>query len=280
MKQRKAAKIDRIVIFSDLDGTLLDKYSYSYDDAREALDLLMSKRIPLVFCSAKTRAEQDVYRNELGITDPFIVENGGAIFVPKDYFEFKFKSHRSRDSYDLIELGIPYHEIRRLLIEVRKKGNCCFKGFGDMGVEEVAEITGLDVNLARLAKQREYDETLIFDMAEKEVKSCIKTIKRETGLSCVQGGRFYDAMGPNDKGKAVSIITNLFRKKWGKVKTIGIGDSCNDFPMLNKVDFPILVQKPDKKWEETESKSIHRIEGIGPVGWKNAIHNVIYGVWS
>jgi mannosyl-3-phosphoglycerate phosphatase len=280
MKSNKMANIDSLVIFSDLDGTLLEKHSYSYDDAREAIDLILAKKIPLVFCSAKTRAEQEVYRHELGIIDPFIVENGGAIFIPKGYFPFKFNHSKSTKEYNVIELGIPYHKIQRLLIEIREKTNCRFKGFGDMRVKEVADVTGLDVQSARLAKQREYDETIIFDMPEKEVKSCIAAIKRETGISCVHGGRFYNAMGPNDKGKAVSIVTDLYRKKWGKVKTVGIGDSRNDFPMLNKVDFPILVQKPDKKWEKTESKFIHRINGIGPVGWKNAIYNIIYGVWS
>ena len=68
------------VIFTDLDGTLLDRAGYSYAPAVPALERLRRNKIPLVFCSAKTRAEQEVYRKEIEIYDPFIVENGGAHF--------------------------------------------------------------------------------------------------------------------------------------------------------------------------------------------------------
>lgn len=272
--------VERMVIFSDLDGTLLDKYSYSYEEAFSSIELVKSKKIPLIFCSAKTRAEQEVYRSELSITDPFIVENGGAIFIPKGYFPFDFNYSKESGHYLVIELGIPYDQIRKMLLKVRDEGNCNFKGFGDMNVAEVAEITGLDIESARRAKQREYDETLMFEMDAKEISKCIESIHQKTGLTCVHGGRFYNVMGPNDKGKAVSTVKNLLSRKWQKVKTIGIGDSRNDLPMLEKVDFPILVQKPDNTWEEVKNVQIHRINGVGPVGWRNAVRNIINDVWS
>jgi len=43
------------VIFTDLDGTLLDD-NYSYKDALLVLRVLNKRKIPLVFCSAKTKA--------------------------------------------------------------------------------------------------------------------------------------------------------------------------------------------------------------------------------
>jgi mannosyl-3-phosphoglycerate synthase len=74
------------VVFTDLDGSLLHPLTYSYTQALDALRLLQEREIPIIFCSAKTRAEQEVYREELGVKAPFIVENGGAIFIPRDYF--------------------------------------------------------------------------------------------------------------------------------------------------------------------------------------------------
>jgi len=74
------------VIFTDLDGTLLELETYSYAKALPSINYLRKKGIPIVFCSAKTRAEQEVYRKELQINDPFIVENGGAVFVFQGYF--------------------------------------------------------------------------------------------------------------------------------------------------------------------------------------------------
>jgi hypothetical protein len=45
------------VVFSDLDGTLLDHETYSFDAARPGLDALKSRGIPLILASSKTRAE-------------------------------------------------------------------------------------------------------------------------------------------------------------------------------------------------------------------------------
>ncbi len=99
-----------------------------------------------MFCSAKTRAEQEVYRDELSIYDPFIVENGGAIFIGQGYFPFTFDYDKTWGGYLVIELGSPYQEIRRLLEEMRSDTGTNFKGFGDMSMEEVAIETGLPLD--------------------------------------------------------------------------------------------------------------------------------------
>src|SRR4030042_1090542 len=76
-------KTDRILVFTDLDGTLLDHRNYSFEPARPALRLLRESGIPLIICTSKTRAEVEEIRAALGNTDPFVVENGGAVFVPE-----------------------------------------------------------------------------------------------------------------------------------------------------------------------------------------------------
>jgi mannosyl-3-phosphoglycerate phosphatase len=50
------------------------------------IELLKKKNIPLILASAKTRLEQNKIRKDLDLSDPYIVENGGALVIPKDYF--------------------------------------------------------------------------------------------------------------------------------------------------------------------------------------------------
>jgi len=76
---------NNILVFTDLDGTLLDSDTYSYKSALPALKLIKNKKIPLIFCSSKTKSEIEMYRKRIGNDDPFISENGGGIFIPKDY---------------------------------------------------------------------------------------------------------------------------------------------------------------------------------------------------
>jgi len=264
------------IVFTDLDGTLLDPITYSYEKSLTGINWLKESGIPIVFCSAKTRAEQEIYRRKLGISHPFVVENGGAIFVPQGYFPFPFDYHKTVEELLLIELGSPYKKIRQLLNKVREKGNFHFTGFGDMSAEEVAGATGLDIESAKLAKQREYNETVKFDVTGEEVNRTLEKIK-EAGLTWTHGGRFYGVMKSNDKGKAVEIVTDLYRKMWGEIKTIGLGDSLNDLPMLSAVDIPILVQKRDYSWENVNLPRLRKIQGIGPEGWARAIERIFGG---
>ncbi|MGB5926438.1 MAG: mannosyl-3-phosphoglycerate phosphatase [Dehalococcoidia bacterium] len=262
------------VIFTDLDGTLLDLETYSYDRALPSIEHLRSQEVPIIFCSAKTRAEQEVYRKELQINDPFIVENGGAVFISQGYFPFDFEYDKARDGYQVIELGIPYHRIIEILAQIRDDTGVNFRGFGDMSAEEVASLTSLDLEAARRAKAREYDETLNLKGTPDEIKKVLIAI-RKTGLNYTSGGRYYDVTGPNDKGKATRILIDLFRSKVGQIKTIAIGDSPNDLPMLSAVDVPVLVQKPGGTWEEIDIPHLHKVEGIGPEGWARAVKEII-----
>ncbi len=72
------------LIFTDLDGTLLDHDTYGYGDALPALELVKKRNVPLVLCTSKTREETSELRDELGLSHPFITENGGGIFIPAD----------------------------------------------------------------------------------------------------------------------------------------------------------------------------------------------------
>src|SRR5688572_23204941 len=101
----------QMLLISDLDGTLLDRETYSFTAAIPALHQLRERQIPLVLCTSKTRAEVEAVRVALGNRHPFIVENGGAIFLPKRYFPFAIPGSEHRDGYDVVPLGDNYAEL-------------------------------------------------------------------------------------------------------------------------------------------------------------------------
>ncbi|UCG54584.1 MAG: mannosyl-3-phosphoglycerate phosphatase [Dehalococcoidia bacterium] len=258
------------IIFTDLDGTLLDYKDYSYSRVTPLVQKLKNHGVIVVFCSSKTRAEQEIYRSRLGLNSPFISENGGAIYIGKDYFPFSYEYHRLDRGYQIIELGKPYGEIKHRLDEIRQRDGLSFKGFGDMDIDEVVEITGLDQASARLAKKREYSETLNLVGSDKDIRFILKQIEI-AGLEWIKGTRFYSVSSGSDKGRAARVLLKLFKHEFGEVRTIGIGDSLNDFPMLAEVEIPVLVQKPGGYWEDIILPNLHKAKGVGPEGWVDAI---------
>jgi mannosyl-3-phosphoglycerate phosphatase len=226
------------VVFSDLDGTLIDE-KYSFSKSKKAIELLKRKKIPLILISSKTRAEIEVYRKKMKNKEPFISENGGAIFIPKNYFNFIFRS-KNKENYSVIELGTPYKKLVKIMKKINKK----FKtvSFYELSPEEISKQAGLSLKEAKLAKKREYD--VVFKIEnKKDKKKIIKEIKKE-GFRFTEGGNYFHLLGENDKGKAAKILIKMFKKQNKKIETFSFGDSKNDFPMFKSTDKSFLVKGP------------------------------------
>lgn len=262
------------IVFTDLDGTLLDYKTYSWKEANEALKLMKEKGIPLIYCTSKTRVELELLQEKMNNKEPFISENGGGIFIPKNYFDFEFDYDYEKGDYYVIELGKGYDFLREKLNEIKKETGFKIIGFGDMNDKQLSDNCGLSVAESRLARTRDFTEPYI--LAEGDI-GVVKKLTKKKGLNYTKALRYHYIMGDNNKGKAVEILTKIFEKKYGKVVSIGLGDSLNDLPMLKKVDKAFIVQRPDKSYDKNliSHKSIKKVPGIGPAGWNKAVLSVI-----
>jgi mannosyl-3-phosphoglycerate phosphatase family protein len=265
------------VVFTDIDGTLTDIKTGELGDVKDLIRRLKNRNIPVILCSAKTRAEQIKIRRELGLTEPFIVENGGGIVIPKDYFGSlsDMTNHKEVKEYDIIELGKPAREIRLKLLNIRNQFKFKFIGVADLSIESLCHLTDMPPASARRMAQREYGETIL--QIDRRQQRRFAKVAEQSGLKTIYGGRFFDVTIGNDKGKAVGIMINLYKKKYYKdnVKFFGVGDSQNDSTMLRLMDVPMLVQGPEGTWSNLNVKNIIKIPAIGPNGWKFAYNKVM-----
>ncbi len=264
------------LVFTDLDGTLLDHGTYSFEPARPALEALAAAGVPLILCTSKTRAETECWRRALENTHPFIVENGGAVFVPEGYFPFDAGFDRREAGYGILEFGRPYAELRWALDAIRKATGLPLRGFGDMTVDEIAGRCGFTREDAELAAKREYDEPFIG--ADAVALAAVVREAEAAALSVVSGGRFHHLVGGSDKGRAVRAVRELYVKSRGPVRTIGLGDSPNDEPMLRAVDVPVLVRKPGGgHFDGLHLAGLVIAPYAGPEGWREAVLELLRG---
>jgi mannosyl-3-phosphoglycerate phosphatase len=266
----QSAPRSRLVVFSDLDGTLLDGDDYAFDRARPGLRLLAARRIPLVLCSSKTRAEIEFYRKRFGNRAPFVVENGGAVYVPKDYFGFAFEHDRTVEGYSVLELGAPYETLVRALGELRRKTGLALRGFSDMSVEEVAARCALPLCQAARAKQRDYDEPFLIPEP-----GAAAAVVAAAEVPVTQGDRFHH-LAAGDKGRAASALMALYRRACPDAVSVGIGNALNDRPLLEIVDIPILVPARDGGYDRRiKLPRLRYAEGAGPAGWNAAVSELV-----
>jgi mannosyl-3-phosphoglycerate phosphatase len=256
------------IIFTDLNGTLIDRETLSWDAAKPALQKAKKRGVPVIFCTSRTRAETEFFRKKIGNNQPFIVENGGAIYIPRNYFHETTPDCVKKGKYLAIQFGRPYKEIREVVKEMRRKG-LKVSGFGDMSILTLRKLSGMTLKQAHLSKKREFDEPFILENPKQEQK--VQEIVKKHNLRYIKGRRFYHLMGNHEKGLAVKILTSLYNDEAGfPVVTAGIGDSPVDFSMLRAVHIRYLVKRIDGSHASKHPDFI-RTEGIGPRGWNEAM---------
>ncbi|MHC4322260.1 MAG: HAD-IIB family hydrolase [Planctomycetota bacterium] len=260
------------IVFTDLDGTLLDHSTYSYSEAEKALRSLREKGIHLILCSSKSKDEIKIYRDKLSNHEPFISENGGAIYIPEKY-GLKCDFDRTDNSFLVIEVGSEYKILKSAFEKIKIKTGINVKSISEFTVDEIVELTGLSREEASLAQKKEYSLPFIIDGSEEDAKNIQDEISL-SGFNYTEGARFAYIMGGNDKGKAVNILVDIFRKNYpdAKILTVGLGDGLNDLPMLKVVDKAFLVKKEFGDYEERiKVDDLTYADGIGPIGWNKAI---------
>jgi|SRR5579862_7170161 len=260
------------IIFTDLDGTLLDRKSYSWNAAAPALKWLNEHEVPWLLVSSKTRAEVEYWGQVLGNRHPFSVENGSAICVPRNYFDELIPGSIQRGGYDTIERGSSYAAAVRALSVAAQASGCRVRGFHEMTAEEVAAASQLPLDLAVLAKKREYDEP--FEALDPERVAELEAAIRTQGLRCIRGGRFHHICGDHDKADSVRQLSNLFGRTCNEVVTVGLGDGFNDVPLLRAVDVPVIVRSRDAAAMLRSVPNAFVTDHEGPRGWNAAILDI------
>ena len=265
----------KLIVFTDLDGTLLDQQTYSYKGSSAGILRLKSLKIPLILCSSKTLGEVFPLCQALGLQDPFIVENGGAICLPQNYFSFPVEGTVHRESLEILALGDEISYLQEALADAASGCAVRVKSFCTMSPEEIASLTGLSRADSLLAAKREYDEPFIVEEGSREK---LYSHLRGKGFHVTEGDRFSHLTGSHDKGRAVSMLTVLYRRKGTPILSVGLGNSANDVPLLKQVDRPVVVRNPDGNWDAQvlkEIPTVRQTEGIGPEGWNEAIQNIL-----
>lgn len=232
-----------LIVFTDLDATLLDHNTYSFDAAKPALDRLRQDNIPLVIVTSKTRAEITELRQALNLSGEDIPENGSW----------------SRS----------YSWICQQLDEVAAEAGVSIRAFHHMTSEEFAAATGLPLESAKLAAQREYSEPFVF-LDESRAPEFLAKLEQR-GLHWTRGGRFHHVFERGGKGEAVKN----YQSRTKEAISIGLGDAPNDIGFLKVVDHPIIVRSPNlaAMTQALPDATVTRL--TGPAGWNEAILNFL-----
>lgn len=262
-----------LLVFSDLDGTLLDD-AYSWEAARPALGLLAALGFPLVLSSSKTLDEMTGIAAELGTNAPLIAENGAVVAVPPE----ANVSTAPFGTEQVGPYGIEFNGLTRKDIvdhahRLRQREGYRFEGFADWTVEQVIEHTGLNVAQATHSMARLATEPILWQDTDALWEPFESELKAE-GIRTIKGGRFIHLMGNIDKAMGLKRVVNLYQElnpdtEW---HVVALGDSPNDLEMLSAAHTAVVIPNPRHPagLSPTAPRIINASEP-GPVGWNQAL---------
>ena len=266
----------KLLIFTDLDGSLLDHDNYSHAPADELLHAIDTNNIPLIPVSSKTLNELEVFRNSIHNKHPFIVENGAAAFIPVDYFAEQPLNTQTIANYWVKEWVAPRQHWQSLLENTAGEFSDCYTSFAQAGVEGIMAMTGLDVAAATRAAKKHYSEPLQWH-GSKEQQQVFVAQLRSQGANVLEGGRFLHISGHCDKGIALKWLAEQFSLHSDQaVKTLAIGDSDNDIAMLKSADYAVVVRSPvHEPLQLAAPAKVYTSNNTGPTGWVEGVQHYL-----
>ncbi|MFT4787866.1 MAG: mannosyl-3-phosphoglycerate phosphatase [Paraglaciecola sp.] len=274
--------LEQRLVFTDMDGTLMDHYSYSYEAAIPMLEKLKRLGIPVIPTTSKTFAELIVLRKEIGLPGPFITENGAAVFIPKDFFPNQPGDTKSVGDYWLKEFTLgKEHWLGILQQGVAQLGGAqfadLFQQFSQMTTAQICLATGLDSPAAKRAAQRQYGEPVLWLGGEKERTQFIQTLTK-LGASPVEGGRFIHVCGNCDKGTALNWLVDEFSRQHpdSTCVSIALGDSKNDIAMLEAATIAVRILSPSNPLPQVNrTHNLYTSTHAGPTGWHECLTQIL-----
>ena len=252
----------KILIFTDLDGSLLHRDNFKFDEIKDYLNLLISKGIFIITNTSKTEKEILEFHNELGSNLPYISENGAAIKgldllnsnLPKELILSREKDNLIK----IFEKSVPEN------LQIK-----C-KWLSKMNKKEQSLIFGLEDKKLKMALDRKYTIPFIFEGNKSEKNELVKIVKNKD-LALQEGGRVINLTDKINKAKALQVFVRFFKKNNKKVKTIAVGDNYNDLDMLKTSDFPCLVFNDKFTLDKIPINNLITTNKPSPQGWADVI---------
>ena len=253
---------NKILIFTDLDGSILHRDTFKFDQIKDYIIKLINSGIHIIPNSSKTESEIIEFNQDLGENLAYISENGSVI-NNLDLLNSNFpnKIILSREKEELVE-------IFKNKVSENLQSKCKF--ISNLNKKDQINIFGLSETKLKKALDRKYTEPFLFEGSKNEKKDLSKMLKKNA-LSIQEGGRVINLCDNVNKVKSMNRVLKIYRKIERDIKVIAVGDNYNDLEMLKNSDLPCLVFNDQFKEDQINIDNLIISNKPSPEGWADVI---------
>ncbi len=257
----------RLLLATDLDGTLIDSSYRVTTEERRLTALLQAAGTVIALVTSKTLDEARIYAEKLRL-DP---RCPGYLLVAEEGAVVEASHDRLLPGERLLVLAEPLSRKEALsLVPSHCRGDV--RTINELTTEEVSRITGLPPREAEAARKRRHV------LALHGPRGCLEETyhaAREAGLYARLGPHFL--MLGRIRGKAWALREAARRSPLLRhVETVALGDSEMDREMLEEADTAVVVPRP-----EGRRLILHRGDYLAaptpaPEGWEWAARKILW----
>ncbi len=247
-------------ILTDLDGTLIEPDATVHRDVPGVLTRLADLHVPVCPVTSKTVAELDLVFRDLSLSGPASFENGAGVLLPCG-------------STILGSNAVPMADLRRVLVQLKRRTAVPIRTFRDLSDRQLAAITGLLQHGVEAARQRAATMPLLVDPVHD--KTLRAALPADPPVRLIRGNRFLHLQGQHDKGDAVYLLLEALGP--GDGATVACGDAPNDLGLLAAADVQVIV--PSAGGPDPELVACFPNARVAPLpngrGWAAAITELL-----
>ena len=255
-----------VVIFTDLDGSLLHRDTFKFDVIKDYLKNLRNHGIIIIPNSSKTEKEIEEFNKELGIDLPYISENGSSIHglnLINNNFPNKIILSREKEELQKIFYDKVPDQLKNKCIQISK-----------LNKKEQEKIFGQKDQKLRYVLERKYTLPFLFK-GDKNEKNKLLKILNSNSLTLQEGGRVLNLCDNINKVKSMNKVIKILKKTEDEIKTIAVGDNFNDLEMLKNSDIPCLVFNDHFKLDQINIENLIISNKPSPEGWSDVIKKAL-----
>ena len=257
---------NKILIFTDLDGSILDRDTFKFDQIKQYMKKVLNSGILIIPNSSKTESEIVEFNQELGENLAYISENGSVINgLNLLNSNFPNKIILSREKEELVE-------VFKNKVPENLQNKCKF--ISNLKKKDQINTFGLGETKLKYALDRKYTEPFLFEGRKNEKKELTKILKKNS-LTIQEGGRVINLCDNVNKVKSMNKILKIYKKIESNIEVIAVGDNYNDLDMLKNSDLPCLVFNDQFKEDQINIDNLIISNRPSPEGWADVVKKAL-----
>jgi len=258
MQARQQRDAARAVVFTSVDGTLLDSETFDPGPNRAIVQRLHEAGVPVIPVSVMTLDEVEPIAAELGLRRAMVIEAGGAIARYVD------------GAWEVEPCGPPADALLDVVRDIEERSGADLIVYSVLPEQQARTISGLSGEMLLRSTRRQFSEPFLIERGDLlDVAEAASSI----GFSVRRGPRFLHLCRECDEGEAFTRLRDELRCE----VAIGIGGSPIDAEFLSRADIPIIVPRRNGEPDAELAAKVPNARiapAPAPAGWAAAVRDV------